>query len=137
MYKRLGRGITNARQLTKVGTDLFGKDYLGTYPQDILPQRVKLKMNTPAYYVINTDRSGRKGQHWLGVYWNGSKNFIYDSFGRPSAKLVPTFIKKIGYKFADADKDAEQKVKENSCGARAMAWLVHVRKHGIRDAMKI
>jgi hypothetical protein len=87
--------------------------------------------------ILNLDHSHQKGSHWVAVYIQNSTAHIYDSYGRASAKLLPYFVKQIKHKYADADPDAEQAKKENSCGARSMAWLLYAKKHGLAKAMKI
>lgn len=136
MYRRLGRGITTDRQLSRVGRSIFGSDYLGTFAQDSFP-KTSIKSNQPTYFIINVDKRDKPGTHWVAIYWSGTKFHIYDSFGRSSRKLLPHFVKTIGYKFADADPDAEQARKEYSCGSRSMAWLQFVRDNSIQEAMKI
>jgi hypothetical protein len=133
VYLRLGKGVTSSLQLNRVGKQMIGTSFLGSFPQDMAPRNVKKGQS----FVLNLDTRKQKGSHWCGVYYNGCKFHVYDSFGRASSRILPIFIKKVGYLYADADKDAEQKIKQNDCGQRSLAWLMFVQKHGIAKAMKI
>ena len=134
VYRKLGKGVTTDKQLTTHGKLLLKADYIGTFSQDHPLRRLGGKRK---YFIINVDKSNKPGSHWVGVYYDGTKFYIYDSFGRRSSKLLPHFIKTVGYKYADVDRDAEQKVRENSCGQRSLAWLLFVHKYGIQQGLKI
>lgn len=131
VYRRLGKGVTTSLQLNRVGKSIL-KSFLGSFPQDLAPRNVKKGQS----FVLNLDHSHQKGSHWCGVYYNGKFN-VYDSFGRSSARILPTFIKKVGYKYADSDRDQEQKKIENDCGQRSLAWLLFIQKYSLQRAMRI
>lgn len=134
VFRKLGKQVTRDDQLTKYGKISLGTSYIGTFSQDHPLRQLTGKRK---YFIINVDKSNKPGSHWVSVFYSGTKFYIYDSFGRRSSKLLPHFIKTIGYKYADADYDAEQKVKQNSCGQRSLAWLLFVHRYGIQQAMKI
>jgi len=140
MYTALGRGVTTDRQLNRIGKKLFGRRWLGVYPVDVKPKTIMRKMNPGANYgIINVDGSGLPGSHWLSVCYDTKKDkwLIYDSFARKSTKLIPTFIKTIGYKYHDINTGADQPDHESSCGARSMAMLIHIAKHGSKSAANV
>ena len=56
---------------------------------------------------------------------------MYDSFGRPSDKLIG-----LG-NTVDADYDVEQKEIEQNCGQRCLAWLMCIHHYGIDKALLI
>lgn len=133
MYKLLGKGMTTDTQLTKVGKKLLGASYLGTFSSDIKISNIP--KNLPIYFIINVDGEYDEGSHWLAIsrLAGNDKYHIYDSFARKSKILIPTFIKS-HYKYIDLNKNADQTTKETNCGARCMAVLVYVARHGIKSA---
>lgn len=133
MYRVLGRGVTTNHQLNPVGKKLFGKSFIGVFAQDQVPKRLK----NGDMFIINTHKARQPGEHWIAIHIKGSTAHIYDSYGRASARLLPHFVKQIKHKYADADPDAEQAKKENSCGARSMAWLLYAKQNGLAKAMQI
>jgi hypothetical protein len=133
--KGLGKGVTTDRQLTRVGRLLLGKCYLGTFSSDVKP----IYLVPPAgclstYFIINNMTSKAKGEHWIAVARvNGCKKYIiYDSFARKSRSLIPAFIKTIGYQYLDANKDGDQKASETNCGQRSLAFLLFLKRYGVK-----
>lgn len=135
MIAVLGNGITTDSQLNTVGRKLFKSKWLGVHPSDVSARTINIKQRRGhKYFIINVDGSSEPGSHWLGVAWDGSKFHIYDSYARSSKKLIPSFIKTIGYDYIDANHTADQRDREDNCGARAMAWLVYAAKYGHQSA---
>lgn len=132
MYRTLGRRVTTGQQLHKVGKRILGKSFIGVYPQDTVPKTLK----NGDMMIINTDVAKGKGQHWIAAYVMNNTVHIYDSFGRPSPKVLPMFLKKLKHRYADSDGDAEQPKKSEDCGARSMAWLLYA-KQDLQKAMRI
>lgn len=95
----------------------------------------------PGYYILNTDISTGKGQHWLGCYQTKTRCYLYDSFSRTPKFLIPLFVKKLEAKnikiFVSDTNDAEQYGNTEVCGQLCSAWLCCVRQLGIRKAMSI
>ena len=93
------------------------------------------------YYIINTDMSTGKGIHWLACYQTKKTVYLYDSFSRTPAYLVPLFVKKInkkGLKIVESDPtDKEQYGDTQVCGQLCCAWLLCVKELGIRKALTI
>ena len=91
------------------------------------------------YAIVNVDkkRNSRgklnKGTHWVAIAGYGdSKLMVYDSFGRPTKKLLQHLYKqmkknRIGYK--DTEYDAEQHWIQQNCGQVSIAWLVFFVKY--------
>jgi hypothetical protein len=138
----LGNGVTYADQLHIVGKQLLGDKFLGVFPSDRIDFR---KVQDKARYLIfNVDKSGMTGSHWMALgRINGKKNtkpafLVYDSFGRPTKRLVPHLVNKGGrVSLTDTEYDPEQKLKEENCGARSLAWLIYMDKYGATKARKI
>ena len=95
----------------------------------------------PGYYIINTDVSSGKGEHWIGCYQTKTRCYLYDSFSRTPKFLVPIFLKKLekkGIKVLESDtSDKEQYGQTEVCGHLCMAWLSVIKDLGIRKAMTI
>ncbi len=126
---------TTSPELDKVGKQLFGAKYLGTFAQDMLPDKIYEKKNN-LYAIINTDLQGQPGEHWTAVAGlpNSTKVMVFDSFGRASKCLLPTLRQK---NVIDTDRDAEQKKIQLSCGQFSMAWLLFLDKYGFDNAKLI
>lgn len=140
MYRVLGKGITTDRQLNTVGKQIFGKEWLGVFPSDVKPYTLmkNATMDGKSYGIINVDGSGEPGSHWYSIFRDASqpnaKWYLWDSFARKSTRMIPKFIKTIGYRYIDLNKTADQKKSELDCGARAMAVLAYIKKYGIQSA---
>jgi hypothetical protein len=138
MYQALGRGITSDLQLTRLGRKIIGKDYIGTFPQDVKPSRIMTK-RTPgnSYFILNQDLSKGPGIHWIACVYTGANFIIYDSFGRKSHKLLPHFVRTIGHRYIDINKDGDQPDSSEDCGQRSLAFLLFVKKYGAEAARHI
>ena len=124
-------GPTTDAELTKIGKRLFGAKYTGTFTVEHKPA----KSRKLQYFIINNQRKDQPGEHWVGIVKTGTKYHIYDSFGRSSRDLIPSFVK--NKKYFDLDRDAEQSESSAICGGLCLAWLICVDRLGIEKAMKI
>lgn len=117
----IGSKVTFSNDLQSLGIRYFGLKFKGVYPSDKIP---KLN-NLQPYAIINLDNSSLPGSHWVAVaYDNKSGNiFVYDSFGRKTKKILPD-IYIGGNKIIDSDHDPEQRLNEDNCGQRSLAWLI-------------
>ena len=122
----LGSGVTNNLQLTKLGHELFGNDYICTASSDQMPKYIKENQ----CFILNTDssKSRNKTGHWCGFVKSNGKLWYYDSYARPGYKLSKHWANKRMYNTNTTDRD--QSFRENSCGSRSMAWIVIFRKYG-------
>jgi hypothetical protein len=132
IYPLLGKSTTFSDQLDKIGFQLFGDKYLGTFPSDQIP-----KMSNKDNCILNLSDTKSEGTHWIGVYKQGDDVYVYDSFGRDSEFIIPSIFKSHNGRVIDSDHDAEQGLKQNSCGARSMAWLKMVHDYGIDYSLLI
>lgn len=119
----LGTGITNTKQLMNKGRDLFGDLFRGVYPSDMIPSLISGQC-----LIFNLDKRNQPGTHWCAMYKHGRSVYYYDSFGRKVLK---------GAGALSSDKDVEQKMTENNCGQRCLAWLICVYLLGIDKALLI
>lgn len=73
--------------------------------------------------IINLDDSDEDGSHWIAVAFQAPGHLlVYDSFGNLH-RTPRELIQKYG-KSTVTNPDAEQKLYEDNCGARCMAWLL-------------
>jgi len=66
--------------------------------------------------------------------------YIYDSFSRPSRKLLPYLYKNAkekGFKLIDVNKKTDQCQKTNICGPISLSFLKASEKFGIESARHI
>jgi len=135
LLKVLGRKATYDSDLTRVGKQLFGSKYLGTFPQDKAP------LGGTGMAIINTDVSKGPGVHWVALYLTYKTVYVYDSFARPTSQLLKILTKNAKskkIKLIESDRtDAEQKKTSEVCGVLCLAWLAVTRDLGIRAAIKI
>ena len=93
-----------------------------------------------SYCVINTDSSKENGEHWVAIYGNKNKLYIYDSFGRKTNYILKNFynnMKKQGYEIIESKRDPEQADKQQDCGLRCISFLLVVKYSGIDNALLI
>ena len=119
----LGDGITNARQLDSLGRALFKSEWRGVHAADDIKEAIGDRPAGRGYFIANTDVSTGQGIHWMGIYCDESADrapLIFDSFGRKTAKALPE-LRGVG---RDTDHDKNQRVAQQDCGSRSMAFLV-------------
>ena len=121
----LGSSTTDNLQLQSIGMYLFNsgknKPFKGVYASDKMPV---LKNNEMC--IVNTD--DKEGVHWIACYKYRKKTYVYDSFDRDVKSLSKYWKNK--HNWINANKDSDQSINENSCGQRAMAYLISFSKHG-------
>lgn len=121
----VGTGATFTDDLERVGKSLFKSKFAGVFPKDQIPTTRNFQ-----YAIINLDDHDDPGSHWIAVSRLGTHTnegyLVYDSFGRPTSDILP------GMPFVteDTDPDAEQRLDEDNCGARALTWLLIVDLYG-------
>ena len=129
------KGTTNSLELDRMGKLMFGNEWGGVFSSDTIPRKGKLKK----YSITNNKPSTHMGEHWVGIVNEPSlkQYIIYDSFGRQTRRLLPTFYKKNKGKIIDTDYDKEQKKRERNCGARVLTWILFYKMYGRKNALKI
>jgi len=141
LFKKYGRKALNDLQLDKICSGYLKSKYIGTFPQDKIP------LNKEGYMIINTDREGKPGLHWVAIYSTNKTFYVYDSYGRSTKSLLKILTKKLKnkkIKIIDSDKDPEQrdaykgkKYGSEVCGQLCCSWLFTVKDLGIKNAIKI
>ena len=126
MIDILGDDTTGEDELREYGLENI-PDFVGGFPSDRVPAQ---RSETEAL-IINTDRAGSVGTHWCGLYRDGDRAVIWDSYGRPVSELFPHIDAE------DCESDAEQKVRETWCGAGSLAWLLVAAELGVDSAKHV
>ena len=136
VYPLIGDKTTYLTELLGAGKKLFGVKFKGVYPSDKIPMLNDL---TP-YCILNLDSSKESGSHWVALAkceYPSKDSIIYDSFGRDYKKIIPNLQYTNNGRIKNTDKDSEQEMMETDCGARCIAWLMVVNKHGAELALKV
>lgn len=134
LVKIVGDGPMYDGQITKICKDLFKSEYLGTFPQDKIPVSKK------GFCIINVDTSKQDGSHWVALVFQGTKCYVYDTFGRNIKKLLPIVREKLQkHKIIEiaTDPHPEQYGTTQVCGQLCIAFLFCVKKYGINRVVKI
>jgi hypothetical protein len=133
--EEVGNGITGESELTQVGEAVFEELFGGVRASDEIPEQQK---NNDSYYIINTLPRGSTGEHWCAlVMAKDGKVIFWDSFGRPVKELIPGLWRKYKKHLLIPDKDTDQHVKQEDCGARCLAFLAIYDFLGREAAMMI
>jgi hypothetical protein len=125
--KLIGSGNTESSQLDKIGRFFFRDLWSGVFPRDLY-----IVSKKHPYAIVNTDKSGEPGQHWLAIiYVDRNTHIFYDPFSdRPTGF-------KSGIKYIRPDLDKEQALMEENCGQRALSFIFVYDQFGKTEAMKI
>ena len=116
----VGNKTTYQNELDKIGKLLLNNKFSGVYASDNIP---KLDSNKK-YAILNLDKSNEAGSHWVAVAKHNNNLYIYDSFGRPHTKIIPSLSKSGNGKILNTELDKEQEEIETNCGARCLSWLL-------------
>lgn len=132
IHRLLGTKSTFSDVLDRQGRQLLGTKFKGVYASD----RIPLLTDLHPYAILNLDRTGLPGSHWIAVAKkkDSKELLVYDSFGRSSRKIIPKIFSSGNGKIIDTEYDPEQKVNEDDCGARSMTFLVVLNTFGYEKA---
>lgn len=128
--KHIGNGTTTTDVLEDAGRDMFGKEFLGVFPSDMMPKSLR----EGQMFIANLDDSKGPGSHWIAVGRRSGKVIVYDSFGRD---VLPSPLKKLYGEVLRSEPDAEQSLTEENCGSRSLAWLYILKTFGKDAALKL
>ena len=129
----LGKKALSDEQLNKLGKQMFGDKYIGTFAQNKLPV-------TSGYFIVNVDTSKRINTdkaHWLGIYQTEKCMYVYDSYGRHTRFILPIIFNKTKKRIVDSKHDPEQYGYSEICGQLAMDFLCVVKDLGVKKALTI
>lgn len=111
--------------LRKVLND--SKFFLGIYPQDFL---LRLKIESPAFFIINLDVSSMPGSHWIALYIDNSSIEIFDSLGleKSTWDRKPSILLRFVEKYAKTRKlRISRKIQHdfsNFCGVFSLFFII-------------
>lgn len=84
-------------------------------------------------FIINTDRKGQAGIHWVaGINFKGH-TYLYDSFGRSNLIFPSLRNRKLIY----TNPDKEQLEYQTDCGQRCIASLLVFYHHGLSEYLDL
>ena len=127
----LGNKETSNIQLDNICFNIFGSEFVGTFPSDKIPNLSK-KRNM---CILNLDPSKEQGSHWISCVLEDGIVYVYDSFDRPSKKIIPTLLKK--YRIvkntdqSKLSKPIRQRDYEDTCGQRCITALIIYKTYGL------
>ncbi len=124
IVSKIGNKTTFSDNLEDAAKRMLGNKFLGVVPADRIPE-----MKDKTYVISNLDKSDMPGSHWISIVKDGGNFLMYDSFGRPGKKILPTLLNR-GGKLIDTDPDAEQNESEDNCGQRSLASLFVYDQYG-------
>ena len=78
LRKEYGLKEKSTNELDEIMGQLMKKGYIGTLASDLYPLNKKGK----SYCIMNTDGHKKSGTHWLAVYRDKNKVYVYDSFAK-------------------------------------------------------
>jgi hypothetical protein len=135
------RSVTYDVDLDKWGRLLIGKNFRGVFMEDTVPL-----LSVGHMAIVNVDRAGQPGSHWMAVVQTPRGRQMFDSFGRNTADLLPTVAgghsilpmapwhkksKQLGLT------DAKQPLMASDCGQRSLAYLLFCHRFGDEAALLI
>ena len=110
--------------LNCIEQNIYGQHNIGVFACDEIEDPIK---NKPCAFVLNTDPHYRKGQHWVAIYINSSKEgFYFDSYGLPPLKEeFLNFLSKNCKRWYYNDVRL-QDVGSKACGQFCLYFLIHM-----------
>ena len=120
MTKLVGNDTTYDYQLNKAGKKLWKSKFKGVFSSDTFPKHI----SKGSCYIVNLDKSTEEGSHWIAVCKekNSDVLWVYDSFARDIHRIAPSLYKSDAH-IKTTEKDVEQKISQNNCGARSLAFI--------------
>jgi len=134
-YMMASDDTTYLSQLEKVGKKLFSVQFKGVYPSDKIP-----KLNDLApYCILNLDKSKEPGSHWIALCKVKDRNecLFYDSFGRSHTEIMKNLKFSGNGRIKNTELDPEQKILEQNCGQRCLAFIKMFHDYGPEVALMI
>jgi hypothetical protein len=136
LRKEYGLKEKSTNELDEIMGQLMKKGYIGTLASDLYPLNKKGK----SYCIMNTDGHKKSGTHWLAIYRDKNKVYVYDSFARNINRLIPDFCNRMlsnGFELIQVNKKLDQGNNQEDCGLRSAVWLLCVAHDGINKACDI
>jgi hypothetical protein len=93
------------------------------------------------YYIVNTAGHKSGGVHWMGLVTTANHAYLYDSYNRNVHKLQPHLVHELvrqGFQLGGTSHKPDQiGYSSQTCGIDSCAWLLTVKKFGIRKASHV
>ena len=105
--------------------------FRGIYPRDKLPKRLT-KRSKSSTYIVNLDKQGQEGSHWIAIYVPQNKDYIkyFDSRGLPPSAIdIKQFLCR--RKYFQFNNQRLQSSYITTCGQYCLFYLCS-RVHGIK-----
>ena len=133
--KETGTASTYSNDLDRIAKQKLGIAFKGVFASDRIPHLNSIYK----YAILNLDSSTESGSHWIAIAHDYDKNitYCYDSFGRKNTQIIPNLKVSGNGRVIDSDKDVEQNIKEENCGARSLAWLIFFELYGSKASLLI
>ena len=98
------------------------KIFKGAFSSDSVILRSKSQTQA---FVINTDRQGSPGSHWVGLIVSDGKCCYFDSFGCENLNLdILNALKNVGIKRYNFNSKQIQSVYSDKCGFYCVAFIL-------------
>ena len=104
--------------LKEIDKDSYAKRYF-------IGNRLPAIISYPASLIVNTDPSGKPGEHWLAIYFNKSKEAeFFDSFGLSAEQYkFDKYLKYFSRSYVD-NKFQIQNFDSNTCGYYCLYFIM-------------
>jgi hypothetical protein len=126
--RKLGSNETRGDQLYHLCKQL-NLPITGVYASD--EKHKNFKNNT--CFIVNTDRKGEAGTHWICGVNHNKKTYLYDSFGRNNLYFPSLQGRKVIY----TNPDKEQLEQQTDCGQRCISALLVFYHNGLNAYLSL
>ena len=100
------------------------KNFLGCFPCNQLPSFPKL---LPKSMVVNTDKAGESGEHWVALFLTKNECLYFDSFGLPILEKSLLIYLRSHYTSAIYSNICIQEYKSDRCGLFCIGFVQSVK----------
>ena len=133
IIQRMGSRTTSSNELKKLGSRMMPGFFRGVYAAGKQPVRD----GSTHFCIVNT-MSGPPGQHWLGLYREGHRELLYDSFGRSSLNTEDeSFPKDVPLTESDPEQPISRHPDMQYCGQACLAFGIVCQEGGMQAARYI
>lgn len=106
-------------ELFRIGKSLFGNNFIGVFPLDMLPGSLPKKCR----FIVNTQTHNLAGEHWLAVSKDGQSIKVYDPYGFYYPSLLVGYLHRMTNKVT-YNRNQYQHENSKLCGEHALLWLL-------------
>jgi hypothetical protein len=111
----------NSEEIKRVLQHVCGDRFVGVFPKDRLPTKID---TLPAFLVVNTDKAGKPGEHWLGVAIDKDRRGeMFDSLAvQPPDAIISNFMNNITTRWTYSTKQI-QSYASRFCGHYTVFYI--------------